>query len=233
MNKDDIINYVLGIVLSLIAIAIGIWLCIVDKTIDSIIMKTIIWIVIAFFVYAFMSYPKSEKEKRAKLEEERKQKELEEELENQKKEEQRLKTLQEMEKKKKKREMFKIENKKEYERLNSLCKDIHNEYKDLLKEYSELDIDYDQSKMQNILKECYRKLEVIQEYQENYDCYSQLYVLGEMDKVKNKAKTFINKYIKLQKENGYDNDTIDVMQFYDDLWFIYDYIDEKYEKLNK
>lgn len=155
------------------------------------------------------------------------------ELEIKQKEQKTLNYLKEMEEKEKQKKLFKLGHKEEFDRLNSLCKDIHNEYKELLREYKGLEIEDEQEKMLYILKECYRKLEVIQERQEEYDCYNELFVYDEMEKIKKKAKTFINKYIKLQKEEGYDNDMIDIMQFYDDLYFIYDYIDEKYEKLNK
>lgn len=177
---------------------------------------------------------KEELEKRRIEEEQEKLKEQEElKILQQQKEEQRLKAIKEYEEKQKQKEMFKIEHKEEFDRITQLCKDVHNEYKELLKEYRGLDIEYDEDRMVYILKECYRKLEVIQERQEKYDCYKELFMFEEMEKIEKKAKAFINKYIKTKKEEGYDNDMIDIMQFADDLDFINGFIYEKDEKLNK
>lgn len=176
-----------------------------------------------------------EEENIRKIEEEQRRIEEEKRLEKEKKqqEEQRLKALEEYEERKKQKELFKEENKEEYERITQLCKDIHEEYKELLKEYRQLDIEYDEDRIVYILKECYRKLEVIQERQEKYDCYQELFIYAEMEKIEKKAKAFINKYVKTKKEEGYDNDMIDIMQFTDDLDFINGFIYEKDEKLNK
>lgn len=47
------------------------------------------------------------------------------------------------------------------------------------------------------------------------------------------AKSFINSYIKDERENDSDDYMIDITQFSFDLDFISDYIYEKDEKLNK
>lgn len=114
----------------------------------------------------------------------------------------------------------------ECKRMGEMCKDMHNEYKELLKEYSGSDTD---GKVY-ILKECYRKLSVIETTVNKYKCYYDIDVYDEYEKIEKKAKSFINAYIKEEREAGND---IDVTQFSMDLDFISDYIYDKDEKLNR
>ncbi len=129
----------------------------------------------------------------------------------------------------------------ELNRLKGMCTDIYKEYKDLMKKYSKLD-DCDSDDFEDvvdenvyILKECYRKLDVARTTIEHYNLQEDVSydVYGEMVKVMKKAESFINAYIKYQRTENIDDDMIDVMQFTDDLNFIFDYIYEKDEKLNK
>lgn len=127
----------------------------------------------------------------------------------------------------------KVENdEQEFKRLNKLCADIHKEYKNLLKKYSTLDIEIDEDLMVETLKELWRKLSVIETNIEYYDCYDDIDIELEQDKVRKKAHTFINKYIKREREDGVDKEDIDLYIFYDDLDFIYDYISDKEDKLS-
>lgn len=114
----------------------------------------------------------------------------------------------------------------ECERMAEMCKDIHKEYKDLLKDYSGADTE---GKVY-ILKECYRKLSVIETTVSKYKCYYDIDVYDEYEKIEKKARSFINAYIKGEREAGND---IDVTQFSFDLDFIADYIYDKDEKLNR
>lgn len=118
-------------------------------------------------------------------------------------------------------------NSAEFERLKKLCETIHKEYKDLLKKYRELSVEDDADEMVYILKECYRKLSVIETNIEYYNCYDKIDIYDEQEKICKKARTFINKYIKNEKESGLEKYEIDIDQFEDDLDFIFDYIDEK------
>jgi len=117
----------------------------------------------------------------------------------------------------------------QYERMAEMCKDIHKEYKALLKDYSGASIE---SKVY-ILCECYRKLSVIETTVLKYKCYYDIDVYDEYEKIEKKARSFINAYIKDEREAGNDDYMIDVTQFAIDLDFISDYIYEKDEKLNK
>lgn len=117
----------------------------------------------------------------------------------------------------------------QYERMANMCTEIHKEYKDLLKGYS----DSDTERKVYILKECYRKLDVMETIIDKYKCYSDIDVYDEYEKIEKKGKSFINSYIKDEREAGNDDYMIDVTQFSDELAFISDYIYEKDEKLNK
>jgi hypothetical protein len=111
------------------------------------------------------------------------------------------------------------------ERMTTMCKQIHKEYKELLSEYKLLETD---GKVWT-LKECYRKLNVIETIVNKYKCYYDIDVYEEYENIEKKARAFINAYIKDEREAGND---IDIIQFSDDLSFISDYIYEKDEKLN-
>lgn len=117
----------------------------------------------------------------------------------------------------------------EFERLRAMCIDIHNEYNNLLKGYS------GQSERGKVhtLKECWRKLEVIETTANKYGCYDEINMYEEYEKIEKKARSFINAYIRNEREDGKENYDIDIMQFTDDLDFISDFIYEKDEKLNK
>lgn len=117
----------------------------------------------------------------------------------------------------------------EFERLRTMCMDIHEEYKDLLKGYS------GQSERGKVhtLKECWRKLEVIETTVNKYGCYDEISMYEEYEKIEKKARSFINAYIRDEREDGKENYEIDIMQFSNDLEFISDFIYEKDEKLNK
>ena len=117
----------------------------------------------------------------------------------------------------------------EFERLRTMCMDIHKEYKDLLKGYS------GQSERGKVhtLKECWRKLEVIETTVNKYGCYDEISMYEEYEKIEKKARSFINAYIRDEREDGKENYEIDIMQFSNDLEFISDFIYEKDEKLNK
>lgn len=117
----------------------------------------------------------------------------------------------------------------QYEKMRLMCIDLHKEYKALLKEYK----DSDESGKVYILKECYRKLNVLDSTVGKYKCYYEIDTYEEVEKIEKKAKSFINAYIKEQREGGNDDYMIDVIQFSDDLEFISDYIYEKDEKLNR
>jgi len=117
-------------------------------------------------------------------------------------------------------------NPKEYERKAKLCETIYNEYKELLKQLKDAEDIYEKI---DILKECFRKLDVINTTHHYNDCYR--YMTDEMEQIEKKAKSVINTYIKEEKENGADY--IDIIQFVDDLDFISDWIYEKDEKLNR
>lgn len=117
----------------------------------------------------------------------------------------------------------------QYEKMRLMCSELHKEYKTLLKEYK----DSDESGKVYILKECYRKLNVLDSTVSKYKCYYDIDAYEEFEKIEKKAKSFINAYIKEQREAGNDDYMIDVTQFSDDLEFISDYIYEKDEKLNK
>lgn len=170
-------------------------------------------------------------EQSKKLKEERIEKELKQE------ERKRAAEFEAMERKERREQMPE----EELNRLKCMCSDIYKEYKVLMKKYSKLDDcedDFDDVVEENvyILKECNRKLNVVLTtiyHNEMYDDidYS---VTDELEKVEKKAKSFINAYIKYQREeNYYNDDLIDVLQFADDLDFISEYIYEKDEKLNK
>ena len=116
-----------------------------------------------------------------------------------------------------------------FNKMKNMCKDIHKEYKELLKEYK----DADTHEKVYILKECYRKLDVMQTTVLTYNCYDDLDTFEEMEKIEKKAKSFINAYIKEQREENFEDYEIDVTQFVNDLDFIDDYIYEKDSKLNK
>lgn len=185
----------------------------------------------------------AERKERERLEKERKENDrLEKErLEKEKKEdEQRKKEQRELERKRLAEEYIaKVQACKErvandpdeFNRLNNLCATIHSEYKALLKEYNSLDFEDDQDRMQYILKECYRKLSVISTNIEYYDCYDKIDLDAEIEKVERKAKTFVNKYIAYEKEQGTPKDEIDLSDLYEDLDFITDYLFEKENKL--
>lgn len=123
----------------------------------------------------------------------------------------------------------------EMERLTNMCADISAEYKQLLKEYRDLDIsdDDDIDSMVHILKECYRKMDVIETTVQKYQVDVALDPWEETEKIEKKAKAFINKYIRQQKDEGFLDYEIDVMQFDPDLDFINDYIYAKDDKLNR
>ena len=116
----------------------------------------------------------------------------------------------------------------QFDKMKNMCMDLHKEYKDLLKDYSKSDTE---GKVY-ILKECYRKLDVIETTIDKYKCYYDIDIYDERAKIEKKARSFINAYIKEERESGAD-DYIDVTQFATDLDFISDYIYEKDEKLNK
>ena len=116
-----------------------------------------------------------------------------------------------------------------YEKMRKMCEDIHKEYKELLKEYR----DSDNEGKVYILSECYRKLNVMESTVNKYKCYYELDVYDEFEKIEKKARSFINAYIKEEREDGNEDYMIDVIQFSDDLDFISDYIYEKDEKLNR
>lgn len=117
----------------------------------------------------------------------------------------------------------------QYERMRKMCEDIHKEYKELLKEYR----DSDNEGKVYILSECYRKLNVMESTVNKYKCYYELDIYDEFEKIEKKARSFINAYIKEEREDGNEDYMIDVIQFSDDLDFISDYIYEKDEKLNR
>ncbi len=117
----------------------------------------------------------------------------------------------------------------QFDKMKNMCIDIHKEYKTLLKNYTGADTD----ERVYILKECYRKLDVMETTINKYDCYSDIDIYEEQEKIEKKAKSFINAYIKEERENGSEDYEIDITQFSDDLDFIWDYITEKDEKLNK
>ena len=117
----------------------------------------------------------------------------------------------------------------QFDKMKNMCIDIHEEYNDLLKKYNKSDTD----ERIHILKECYRKLDVMETTIDKYDCYDDIDIYDEREKIEKKAKSFINAYIKEERENGSEDYEIDVTQFSDDLDFIWDYITEKDEKLNK
>jgi len=117
----------------------------------------------------------------------------------------------------------------EFKRLQDMCAEIHREYKDLLKGYSNEDTD---GKCY-VLKECWRKLDVIETTVLKHHCYDDIDIYDEQEKIEKKARSFINSYIKEERESGSDDYMIDVLQFMDSLDFISDYIFEKDEKLNK
>lgn len=119
----------------------------------------------------------------------------------------------------------------EFKRLQDLCATIHSEYKTLLKEYNSLEFEDDQDRMLYILKECYRKLTVISTNIEYYDCYDKIDLDAELEKLERKAKTYINKYIAYEKEQGTPKDEIYLSDFYEDLNFVSDYLFEKESKL--
>jgi len=125
------------------------------------------------------------------------------------------------------------DNPEEYQRLHDLCVDIHNEYKGLLTKYRKFDIENDYEEMVWILKECFRKLEVLATNIEYYLCYDEIDPWDEQEKICRKAKSFINSYIKERREQGDDDYEIDITQFAFELSFIADYIYEKDNKLNK
>lgn len=118
----------------------------------------------------------------------------------------------------------------EYERLHNMCADIVKEYKELLKQYKNLDPadECDALSMASILKECYRKMDVLATTIIWHDCYNDLEPYDEMEKIEKRAKSLINAYAR--ENNG---DYLDLSQFSDSLWFISDYIYDKEEKLNK
>ena len=116
----------------------------------------------------------------------------------------------------------------QFDKMKNMCIDIHKEYKDLLKNYTDGDID----RRVYILKECYRKLDVMETTIDKYDCYDDIDIFDEREKIEKKAKSFINAYIKEERDNGFEDYEIDVTQFCTDLDFIWDYINEKDEKLN-
>ncbi len=141
-----------------------------------------------------------------------------------------LKALQENERLKK-IEYQKVNNPDEYQRKKALCEDIFKEYTALFKTLSNSDFDiYD--KVQ-VIKECNRKLDVI--YTTNFynDCFDEFVIDEEKERVNKKAIAILNKYIKDERDSGAENCDIDITQFSDDLDFIYDWISEKDEKLNK
>jgi|GEM_PF-2745343 len=166
-----------------------------------------------------------EQERKAKLEQEQKQIQFIENYEERERIEQGHKTLLE-EQEQKRIQNQKKNNPKEYERKAKLCETIYNEYKELLKQIKETDDIYEKI---DILKECYRKLDVIDRIHHHNDCYR--YMTEEMEQVEKKAKSVINAYIKEEKENGAYY--IDIIQFADDLDFISNWIYEKDEKLNQ
>lgn len=116
-----------------------------------------------------------------------------------------------------------------FDEMKNMCSDIHKEYKELLKGYSGADTD----RKVYILKECYRKLAVMESTILKYNCYDEIDLYGEAEKIEKKAKSFINSYIKEEREDGAEDFMIDIIQFVDDLSFIYEYIYDKDEKLNK
>lgn len=118
----------------------------------------------------------------------------------------------------------------EYARYEKMCSDIHNEYKELLSEYRDMEVGEDAEKMIYILNECYRKMEVLGNIEGLGVIYDKLNHWDEKEKIEKKAKTFVNKYIKYHKDIGYDDYMIDVMSL--DLDFIIDYLMEKDRKLN-
>lgn len=117
----------------------------------------------------------------------------------------------------------------QFDKMKNMCIDIHKEYKDLLKGYSKSE---PEDKVY-ILKECYRKLDVMETTIDKYKCYYDIDIYDEREKIEKKARSFINAYIKEERESGSDDYMIDVTQFSTDLDFISDYIYEKDEKLNK
>ena len=116
----------------------------------------------------------------------------------------------------------------QYEKMRNMCANLHKEYVTLLKEYK----DSDESGKVYILKECYRKLNVLDSIVSKYKCYYELDMYDEFEKIEKKAKSFINAYIKEQRESGEPDYCIDINQFSIDLYFIDDYIFSKDEKLN-
>lgn len=127
------------------------------------------------------------------------------------------------------------ENPAEMERLANMCADISAEYKQLLKKYQNLDIseDNDIDSMVHILKECYRKMDVIATTISTYRVAVALDPWNEIEKIEKKAKAFINGYIRQQRNNDFFDYEIDVLQFANDLDFINDYIYDKDDKLNR
>lgn len=121
------------------------------------------------------------------------------------------------------------------ERLNKICESIISEYKALLDEYRNLSIsDEDHvEKMVYILKECYSKMI----YLTNIICTHSIEIyLDPLDaqmRLEKKAKAFINSYINQQREDGFKDHLINVIQFSNDLGFIWDYIYAKNEKLKR
>ena len=122
----------------------------------------------------------------------------------------------------------------EYKRLQDLCKTIHTEYTNLMKELRADLKDIDLCDMDNIiwkLKECWRKLEVIETNITYYGVY-ELDIFAEQEKVEKLAKSAVNKYIKSEKDAGVESYDIDVYQFRD-LHFISDFVWDKIDKLER
>jgi hypothetical protein len=132
------------------------------------------------------------------------------------------------EERQKKIEEQKINNPDEYQRKVQLCEIILKEYHDLYKTISKIE---DLEEKITILKECYRKLEVIQTTHYYNGCFRT--IDEEIKQISKKAISVLNAYIKSEKEDGIDDFTIDILQFAEDLDFISDWIYEKDEKLNK
>lgn len=151
-------------------------------------------------------------------------------IENQKiiEEQEKQKKLQQESERLRRIEDQKLNNPEEFQRKVKLCEDIFREYNSLFKTLKNIDDIYEKV---SVLKECYRKLDVIDNTHHANDCF--YYVFDEKEKVEKKAISTLNAYIKDECASGSENYEIDIMQFSDDLDFIYCWIYDKDEKLNR
>lgn len=125
-------------------------------------------------------------------------------------------------------ERKKLEEPEEYKRKADLCSTIYAEYESLLSTLRDTD---DILEKGEILKECYRKLDVINTTHYNNDCFRD--VDDDIEKIEKKAQSILSSYITQQRKDGAENDEIDILQFEYEFDFISDWIYEKDEQLNR